>query len=181
MAVVLTHSVNMDNLETPSPNVTKGIVELFIAAPSLLEKVIENGNLPQLLSQCDNDQRLIEALKTPSLLDLIQCDVLTEWYMGNVEKYNLMRDLYSKLGLYQTSDTNQLPIPIPFKAEKIHRSFEESGFKDSDKKIITQFKKSLIKLYLVPGLFSRWRLTAIRNKLPFELKESIKHHPKCIV
>ena len=47
-----------------------------------------------------------------------------------------------------------------------------------DWKIIWKLKRTLIHLYLVPKLFSRWKLTTIRNRLSIEHKEAIICHPK---
>ena len=47
-----------------------------------------------------------------------------------------------------------------------------------DWKIIWKFKKSLIRVYVVPKFFSKWKLTTIRNRLSVEHKEAIICHPK---
>ena len=44
--------------------------------------------------------------------------------------------------------------------------------------IIWKFKRTLIKVYVVPKLFIRWKLTTIRNRLSVEHKEAIICHPK---
>ena len=45
-------------------------------------------------------------------------------------------------------------------------------------KIVWKCKKTLIKVYLVPKLFSKWKLATIRNRLSVEHKEAIICHPK---
>ena len=47
-----------------------------------------------------------------------------------------------------------------------------------DWKRVWKFKKSLIKVYVVPKLFIRWKLTTIRHRLSIEHKEAIICHPK---
>ena len=47
-----------------------------------------------------------------------------------------------------------------------------------DWNIIWKFKKILIRVYLVPKLFSKWKLTTIRHRLSIEHKEAIICHPK---
>ena len=45
-------------------------------------------------------------------------------------------------------------------------------------RIIWKLKKSLVRIYLIPILFSRWKLTTIRHRLSIEHKEAIICHPK---